>query len=154
MVLFLEDRDFELAVQFNGGMIQWNIAAEDFRNGGFLEDRLPWAFRLAGAAIDALVRVDVELIGEGFPVVTDVFVNAINRTNTNASSIKTVTAKAGDSPRHLVIDTSRATAKRSSPIQALRTASPLISAIDLEQASVRFAGSGRRASVQQLIKAE
>jgi hypothetical protein len=64
---------------------------------------LPGALRLARAAINALVRVDVELIRKSFFVVTRIFVDAVNRTNTDASCIKTVSAKTGYGPGHLLV---------------------------------------------------
>jgi hypothetical protein len=90
-------------MHFDGGVVQENIVLENFGNRWLLEDRLPWALRLAGAAIDALVRVDVELIRKFFSVVTRIFVDAVNRTNTDASCIETVSAKTGYGPGQLLV---------------------------------------------------
>jgi hypothetical protein len=103
MFLLLKQCDFELVMHLDGGVVQGNIVLENFGNRWLLEDRLPWALRLARAAIDALVRVDVELIRKFFSVVTSIFVNAVDRTNTDASCIETVSAKTGYGPGHLVL---------------------------------------------------
>ena len=63
MFLLLKQCDFELVMHLDGRVVQGNIVLENFRNRGLLKDRLPWALRLARAAIDALVRMDVELVG-------------------------------------------------------------------------------------------
>jgi hypothetical protein len=84
-------------------VIQGYIVAEDFRNGGLLEDCLPWALRLARTAIDALLRLDVQLVGKLFSIVAYVLVDAINRTNTDASCIETVPAKTSYGPRNLFV---------------------------------------------------
>ena len=101
MFFFLKRRDSELIMRLNGGVVQGNIVAENFRNCRLLEDRLPWALRLARTAINAFIRVDVELIWELFPVFAYVLVNAINRTNTHAAGIDTIYAKAGYRPWHV-----------------------------------------------------
>ncbi len=101
MFLLLKDRHFELVRRLYGGMIQAYIIPEDFRDGGLLEDCLPWALRLARTAIDTLVRLDVELVGKLFPVVAYVLIDAVNRANTDASGIETVSAKTGYGPGHM-----------------------------------------------------
>ena len=108
MFLLLKYRHFELVWRLDCSVIQGDIVSEYFRNGGLLEDCLPWALRLAGATIDALIRVDVELVGELFLVVAYVLVDAVNRTNTDAPCIETVPAKTSYGPRHLLSVTSEA----------------------------------------------
>jgi hypothetical protein len=103
MFFLLKQCEFELVMHLDGGVVQSNIVLENFGNGWLLEDRLPRAVRLARAAIDALVRVDVELVREFFFVVTRIFVDAVNRTNTDASCIETVSAKTGYGPGHLLV---------------------------------------------------
>lgn len=90
MFLLLKQCDFELVKQLDGGVVQDNIVLENFENGWLLEDRLPRTLRLAGTAIDTLVGMDVELIGKLFSVIPGIFVDAVNRTNTDASCIETV----------------------------------------------------------------
>jgi hypothetical protein len=103
MFLLLKQRDFELLRRLDGRVVQGDIVHEDFRNGGLLEDRLPWAFGLARAAIDALVRVYVELVGKLLSVVAYVLVDAVNRTDTDASCVEIIYAKTGYGPRHLLV---------------------------------------------------
>src|SRR5439155_22841483 len=58
----------------------------------FREDRLHWAHRLAGAAVDALVRVDVEH--------RLAFIDAIHRTDLDTGLVLHVDAWLGDDVRH------------------------------------------------------
>src|ERR1700761_107547 len=101
MFFGLKNRHFKLIMHLDRSMVQGNIVAEDFRNRGFLKDRLPWTLRLTRTAVDAFIRMNIELVWELFSVVAHVFVNAVNRTDTHASCIETVSAKAGYGPRHL-----------------------------------------------------
>jgi len=55
MLLLLKERNFELVLHLDGGVVQGDVVFENFRYGCFLKNRLPWAFRLAGTAINALV---------------------------------------------------------------------------------------------------
>jgi hypothetical protein len=81
-------------------VIEGYIVLENFGNGGLFENRLPRAFRFASSTIDAFLGVDVELIGKFFFVSAGVFIDAVNRTNADASCIETVSAKTSYSPRH------------------------------------------------------
>jgi hypothetical protein len=103
MFFLLEERDLELIRPIDGGMVEGYIVLENFRNGWLFENRLPRALGLAGTAIDALVWVDVELVGKVFPVVAYIFVDTVNRTNTDASCIETVYAKTGYGPGHVLL---------------------------------------------------
>jgi len=85
---------------FHGFTIQLDVVFEDVGDRGLLMDRLPWAFRLACAAIDALVGIEVELVGKMRPVDPYAFINAINRANADAAGIQTVYTKPGDNPGH------------------------------------------------------
>ena len=67
MLFLLKERHLELFRLLDRGVLEGYIVLENFRNGWLFENRLPRALRLAGAAIDALVWVDVELIGIFFP---------------------------------------------------------------------------------------
>jgi hypothetical protein len=81
-------------------MVQGDIVAENFWHRRLLEDRLPWAFRLACAAINALVRVNIELVGKLFRILANVLIDAIDRANADASCIETVYAKTSYGPGH------------------------------------------------------
>src|SRR4029077_3935659 len=59
------------------------------------EDRVDRAFRLAGAAVDALVRIDEELLIGAF-----VEMDAIDRTDRHARDVEDVDAWLGDHIRH------------------------------------------------------
>jgi hypothetical protein len=112
MFLLLKDRHFELVRRLDCGVILAYIVPESFRDGGLLEDCLPWALRLASAAIDTLVWLDVELVGKLFPVVAYVFIDAVNRAHTDASCIETVPAKTGYGPGHMLSVTAEAVLNR------------------------------------------
>jgi hypothetical protein len=58
----LKERDFELFLHLDGGVVQGDLVLENLRDGGFLENCLPWALGLAGATINTLVRMYVELV--------------------------------------------------------------------------------------------
>jgi hypothetical protein len=103
MLFLLKERHLELIRYLERGVVEGYIVFENFWNGWLFENRLPWALGLAGAAIDALLWLDVELVGKLFSVVACIFVDAVNRTNTNASCIETVSAKTGYGPRHLLL---------------------------------------------------
>jgi len=87
MIFLLKERHLELVRHLDRGVVQGYVVLEDFRNGWLFENRLARALRLAGAAIDALVWVDVELVGK-LSVGACIFVDAVNRANTDASCIK------------------------------------------------------------------
>jgi hypothetical protein len=103
MFLLLKQCDFKLVMHLEGGVVQSYVVLENLWNRRLLEDRLPWALGFAGAAIDALVGVDVEPVGKICLVVACLIVDAVNRTNTDASCIETVSAKTGYGPRHLLV---------------------------------------------------
>ena len=103
MFLLLKRRDFELLGRLDSRVVKATSSMKIFRHGGLLEDHLPWALGLARTAIDALVRMDVGLVGHLFSVIAYVLVDAVNRTTTDASCIETVYAKAGYRPRHLLV---------------------------------------------------
>jgi hypothetical protein len=96
----LESFDLELVGQVERLMIEGDVVLEDIGDGRLLEDRLPRAFGLASAAIDAFVGIDVELVGEALAVVADIFVNAIDRANADAAGVQAIDAKAGNRPGH------------------------------------------------------
>src|SRR5262249_39572198 len=57
-------RHLELILLLHDGVVQRGVILEDVGDRDLLEDRLPGAFGLAGAAVDALVGMDVELVRE------------------------------------------------------------------------------------------
>src|SRR5262249_22958442 len=65
------------------------------REGLLREDRVHRAFRLAGAAVDALVRVDEELAIRAFVVV-----DAVDRTDGDARQVEHIDAWLGDDVGH------------------------------------------------------
>src|SRR5579885_2169942 len=103
MLLLLERLHLELFHPLQHRMVERDIVVEDFRNRGLLEDRLPGALRFARSAIDALIGVDVELVGKLLLVGADVFVDAVDRTHANASGIETIATKPGYRPGHRLI---------------------------------------------------
>src|SRR6267154_4181764 len=100
MLDLFEGHYFELIFEIENRVVQRDVVLQDVGHRGLLENRLPWAFGLAGAAIDTFVGIDIELVGEFFLVGTDVFINAIHRANADASGVDAVDAKTGDSPGH------------------------------------------------------
>src|SRR5262245_11240044 len=52
----------ELITRLEHLVVQLRIVGEHSRDGRLLEDRLPGAFGFTGAAVDAFVRVNVELL--------------------------------------------------------------------------------------------
>src|SRR5580700_839313 len=100
MLFLLKQCHLELVRHLERGVIESYVVPENFRNRWLFEDRLPRTFRLASTTIDAFFGLDVELIGIFCPVGAGVFVDAVNRTNADASRIETVSAKTGYSPRH------------------------------------------------------
>ena len=96
----LKDGDLKLILRFNGCVVQIDIFLEDFWHGRFLKNSLPRTLRLTCPAVNALIGMNIELVGELVLVFTDVFVNAIDRTYANASGVEAIAAKAGYCPRH------------------------------------------------------
>jgi hypothetical protein len=100
MLLGLEGLHFEHISLINGAMVELDIVVENFRNRGFFENRLPGAFGFAGAAVDAFIGMNIEHVGEIIVVVTDVFVNAIDRADADTSRIDAINAEPGYRPWH------------------------------------------------------
>jgi hypothetical protein len=98
--LILERPDSELVLQLDRLPIQLNIGFEHVRNCRFFINCLPRTLRLARPAIDTFVRIYVELVRKVHSVVTNIFVNAIDRTDADASGIETIDAEPGYYPRH------------------------------------------------------
>src|SRR5216684_4503266 len=87
-------------------MIQRYVVLKDFRYGWFLEDRLPGAFRFAGSAVYAFIRMDVELIGKCVFVFAHVLVDAVHGTYADTSRVEAIPAKASYRPWHRSLLTS------------------------------------------------
>jgi hypothetical protein len=100
MFLGFEGFHLEYVSLIDSSMVQLDIVLENLRNGGFFENRLPRAFRFTRTAVDAFVRMNIEHIREIFVIVADIFVNAIDRADADASGIDAVDAKAGYRPGH------------------------------------------------------
>src|SRR5262245_55563399 len=62
MALLLVLLNHEVGRELHHLVIERRVVLEDLGNRNLLEDRLPRALGLAGAAIDALVGMDIELI--------------------------------------------------------------------------------------------
>jgi len=100
-IYYLDEGDIHYANLFGEHrVVERDVVLEDVGNSRLLENCLPRAFGLAGAAIDAFIGIDIELVGEFFLVGADVFINAIDRTHANASGVNAVAAKAGNRPGH------------------------------------------------------
>src|SRR5690349_16668538 len=84
LALLLVRRDLEAVAGIEHRRVQLDVIGEHARGRGLLEDRLPRALRLAGAAVDALVRMDIELVRETGLVIAGVAVDAIDRADRHA----------------------------------------------------------------------
>src|SRR5581483_2028070 len=100
MLLLDEGLDLKLVAELQRGVVERDVVLENLGHRGFLEDRLPRAFGLAGAAIDALVGVDVEHVRVVFLVLAHILVDAIHRADADASGVNAVDAQSGYRPRH------------------------------------------------------
>ena len=79
--------DLEVVDKLQRFVIQLDIVLENVGNRWLLENRLPGTFRLTGAAIDAFLGVDVEHVGEVLFVLPNVFVDAVDRADADATSL-------------------------------------------------------------------
>ena len=91
---------FELIFDLEHRVIERDIVLQNVGHCGLLEYSLPRALGLARTAVDAFVGIDIQLVGEFLFVGTDVFVDAIDRADANASGVKAIAAKTGDHPGH------------------------------------------------------
>src|ERR1700683_3504360 len=90
----------EIVFLLEQGVIEIDVGFEHLGHRRLFENRLPWTFRFAGAAIDTFIRIDIEHVGEFDLIVANVFVDAIDRAHTDASGVHAIDAKSGDRPRH------------------------------------------------------
>src|SRR5579862_7240062 len=88
----LEWHHLELILDLQHGVVERDVVLQKVGNGRLLEDGLPGTFWLACAAIDAFVGIDIELVGEFFLVVADVFVDAVDGAYADTSGVNAVTA--------------------------------------------------------------
>jgi hypothetical protein len=103
-VLFLVKeghRELTIAIGISRGVVQGNIVLKNLGDSRLFKNRLPGTFGLTSAAIYTFVGMDIELVGELLPIVANVFVDAIDGTDADASGINTITAKPSYSPRHV-----------------------------------------------------
>jgi hypothetical protein len=100
MLFGLEGFHFEYLCLIDSSMVQFDVVLENVGDGGFFENRLPGAFRLARAAVDAFVRMNIEHIGKIFVIVADIFINAIDWADADTSRVDTIDAEPGYRPWH------------------------------------------------------
>src|SRR6185312_2452399 len=118
MLRLNEGLHLELIRHIDGFVIQFDVVLEHLWNRWFLKYRLPRTFRLASPAIDALVGMDVEHVRKMLMIVANIFINAIDRTDTHAAGVDTINAETGDRPRHngKILSRDRRTNKFSVPL--------------------------------------
>src|SRR2546426_3245421 len=95
-----ESFDLELISHIDGLVVQIDIVLEDLGNRRLFENRLPRAFRLAGAAIDAFVGMDIEHVRKVLAVFANIFIYTIDRADADASGVHAVDTKPGYRPWH------------------------------------------------------
>src|SRR5262249_34246120 len=93
--------DLEVAHVLHDLVVERRIGLEDLGDGDLLEDRVPRTLRLAGAAVDALVGVNVELLRPLLVVRTGVLVDAVDGAHRDASRVETIHAEPRDDVRHV-----------------------------------------------------
>src|SRR6185503_12283435 len=92
--------DFEVAHVLHDLVVERRVVLAGVGNGDLLEDRAPGALRLARAAIDALVRMDVELIRPLDAVAPRVLVDAVDGAHRDAAGVHAVAAETSDDVGH------------------------------------------------------
>src|SRR5713101_224618 len=95
--------DLEVAHVLHDLVVERRVVLEGLRHGYLLEDRLPGTLGLAGAAVDALVGVDVELVRPLLSVSPRVFVDAVDGADGHAPGIYAVATEACDDVSHVPI---------------------------------------------------
>src|SRR5713101_7217722 len=94
--------DLEVAHVLHDLVVERRVVLEGLRHGYFLEDRLPGTLGFAGAAVDALVGVDVELVRPLLAVGARVLVDAIDGADGHAPGIYAVATEACDDVCHVL----------------------------------------------------
>jgi len=91
----------ELVGQLQRGVVERDVVLENLGHGRLFEDRLPGAFRLARAAVDKLVGLNIQHVGEALFVLAHILVDAIDRTHADTSGVNAVYAQSGYGPGHV-----------------------------------------------------
>src|SRR5438876_5986291 len=84
-------------------VVERRVVLERLGHGDLLEDRVPRALGLAGAAVDAFVGVDVELVRLLLPVGARVLVDAVDGADGHAPGIYAVATEACDDVSHVPV---------------------------------------------------
>src|SRR5215468_6611177 len=84
---------FEVAHLRHDLVVQRGIVLENVRYSGFLEDGLPRALRLASAAIDAFVGMNIQLVRERRRVGTRIPINTVHGADRHTGRIDTIPAQ-------------------------------------------------------------
>jgi hypothetical protein len=79
--------DFELICIVLHVVVQLNVVLKYPWYGNLFENCLPWTLGLTRAAIDALIWVNIELIGKLVAIAASVFINAIDRAYRHATGV-------------------------------------------------------------------
>src|SRR5206468_11285352 len=88
--------DLEIAHVLHDLVIEGGVVLEHLGHRHLLEDRVPRALGLAGAAVDTLVGADVELIRPLLTVGARVLVDAVDGADRAAAGVQAITAEARD----------------------------------------------------------
>jgi hypothetical protein len=81
-------------------VVKRGVLLKDIWDCHFLENSLPWAFRLACSAVNAFVRMNVQLIRELLAIIAGVFIDAVHRTYGDAARVDAVPAQPCDDICH------------------------------------------------------
>src|SRR5216117_2769928 len=92
--------DLEIAHVLHDLVVERRVVLEHLGHRHLFEDRVPRALGLTGAAVDALVGVDVELIRPRVAVGAGVLVDAVDRADRDAAGIQAIAAEARDDVGH------------------------------------------------------
>src|SRR5439155_249165 len=92
--------DLDIAHVLHDFVVEGGVVLEHLGHRHLLEDRVPRALGLAGAAVDALVGVDVELIRPLLAVGARVLVDAVDGADRDAAGVQAITAEARDDVGH------------------------------------------------------
>src|SRR5712692_1165139 len=81
MGLLCVGRDLKRRCLLFHQIIKRDVVTEHFRYCYLFKDRLPGTLRLTDPTINALIRMDVELVGEGLPLLPPILINAVHWTD-------------------------------------------------------------------------
>src|SRR5260370_12514021 len=88
----------ELVGQLQGGVVERDVVFENLGHRRLFEDRLPGALGLARAAVDTLVRLNIQHVGEALFVLAHILVTAVDRTHADTSGVNAVYAQSWYGP--------------------------------------------------------